>query len=156
MHHSKIRNFLKSLFFNSSDLGFKSKILFFCSFCLIFCPLDPDPWIRIFLQIWIQIKEAKILRIQRIRIWILSTGKNHWKNKPRKENLDSAWNFFFIFFELEDFQGNLIKVPLVKKEKHTTAYVVKSKFIPTISLILIKTIIYCDLLSTGTAVLKLH
>ena len=30
------------------------------------CPLNPDPWIRIFLQIRIQ--EAKILRIQRIRI----------------------------------------------------------------------------------------
>ena len=32
--------------------------------------MDPDPWIRIFLRIWIQ--EVKILRIQRIRI--LSTG----------------------------------------------------------------------------------
>ena len=41
------------------------------SFWLIFCPLDPDTWIRIFLRIRIQ--EAKILRIQWIRIRILST-----------------------------------------------------------------------------------
>ena len=44
--------------------------IFFCSFWLIFCLLDP--WIRIFLRIRIQ--EAKILRIQRIRI--LSTALN--------------------------------------------------------------------------------
>ena len=49
-----------------SDLGFEIKILFCCSFWLIFCPLDPDPWIRIFLRIPVQ--EAKILRIQRIQI----------------------------------------------------------------------------------------
>ena len=36
-------------------------IVFFCSFWLIFCPLDLDPWIRIFLRIRIQ--EAKILGI---------------------------------------------------------------------------------------------
>ena len=36
---------------------------FFCSFWLIFCPLDPDPWIRIFLRNRIRIQEAKILRI---------------------------------------------------------------------------------------------
>ena len=46
--------------------------LFCCSFWLIFCPLDSDPLIRIFLRIRIQ--EAKILRIQRIRIRILSTA----------------------------------------------------------------------------------
>ena len=28
-------------FFNSSDLSFESKIFFFFSFWLIFCPLDP-------------------------------------------------------------------------------------------------------------------
>ena len=33
---------------------------------MIFYPLDPDPWIRIFLRIRIQ--KGKILRIQRIRI----------------------------------------------------------------------------------------
>ena len=43
----------------------------FCSFWLIFYPLEPDPWIRIFLRIRIQ--EAKILRIQRIRIQTLSS-----------------------------------------------------------------------------------
>ena len=53
--------FIISLFFNSSDLGFES-------FWLIFWPLDPDPWIRIFLRIQILIQEAKILGIQRIRI----------------------------------------------------------------------------------------
>ena len=48
--------------------------MFFYSFWLISYPLDPDPWIRIFLRIRIQ--EAKILRIQqiRVRIRILSTG----------------------------------------------------------------------------------
>ena len=35
------------------------------SFWLIFCPLDPNSWILIFLRIRIQ--EAKIFRIQRIR-----------------------------------------------------------------------------------------
>ena len=50
--------------------GFQS--IFFFSFWLIFCPLDPDPWIRIFLRIRIQ--EAKIFRIQRIRI--LSSASN--------------------------------------------------------------------------------
>ena len=54
----------------SSDLGFRSKKVF-CGFWLIFYPLDLDPWIRIFLRIRIQ--EAKILRIQRIRV--LSTGR---------------------------------------------------------------------------------
>ena len=44
----------------------RNKKVFFCSFWLIFYALDPDPWIRIFLLIRIQ--EAKILRIQRIRI----------------------------------------------------------------------------------------
>ena len=52
--------FIISLFFNSSDLGFEIKI-FFCSFGWYFAP-----WI------WIRIQEAKILRIQRIRI--LSTA----------------------------------------------------------------------------------
>ena len=35
--------FIISLFFNSSDFGFESKIFCCCSFWLIFCPLDPDP-----------------------------------------------------------------------------------------------------------------
>jgi len=53
-------------FLKSSDWGFRSKKgCFFCSFWLIFYPLDADPWIRIFLRIRIQ--EAKIFRI-------LSTG----------------------------------------------------------------------------------
>ena len=42
-------------------------------FWLIFCPLDPNPWIRIFLRIRIQ--EAKMLQIQ--RIWILSNASYH-------------------------------------------------------------------------------
>ena len=58
--------FYNLAFFNSSDLGFESKIFCCCSFWLIFCPLDPDPRIRIFFRIRIQ--KAKILRIQRIRI----------------------------------------------------------------------------------------
>ena len=58
------------IFFKSSDLGVKK--FFFLSFWLIFYPLDPDPWIRIFLRIRIQ--EAKILWIQRIRF--LSTDFN--------------------------------------------------------------------------------
>ena len=49
--------------------GFGVNILL-CSFWLIFCSLDPDPGSRIFLRIRIQ--EAKIFRIQRIRI--LSTA----------------------------------------------------------------------------------
>ena len=47
---------------------------------MIFCPLDPDPWIRIFLRIRIRIQEAKILRIQRIRI--LSTGLYFYHQVP--------------------------------------------------------------------------
>ena len=55
--------FIISLFLIVQDLGFENKILFCCSFWLIFCPLDPhifadpdpdpgsqnlaDPWIRI-------------------------------------------------------------------------------------------------------------
>ena len=57
-----MRKFL--FFFKSSDLGFRCKKVFFCSFWLIFYPLE---WIVIFLRIWIQ--EAKILRIR-----ILSTA----------------------------------------------------------------------------------
>ena len=51
-------------------------------FLLIFYPLDPDPWIRIFLRIRIQ--EAKILLIQRIRI--LSTGKYGPTDQRSNEN----------------------------------------------------------------------
>jgi len=60
--------FIISLFFKSSDLGFRSKNFFSAVLFKIFYPLDPDPWIRILLQIRIRIQEAKILRIQRIRI----------------------------------------------------------------------------------------
>ena len=60
-------------FFKSSDLGFRSKKVFFCSFWLIFYK-DPDSWIGIFLRIRIRIQEAKIFRIQQIRIRILSTA----------------------------------------------------------------------------------
>ena len=35
--------FIIFLFFKSSDLGFRSKKVLFCSFWLIFYPLDPDP-----------------------------------------------------------------------------------------------------------------
>ena len=48
--------------FPESNTTYAPPLLFCCSFWLIFCPLDPDPWIRIFLRIRIQ--EAKILRIQ--------------------------------------------------------------------------------------------
>ena len=47
MNHSEMRKFLIIFFFKSLDLGFRSKKVFFCSFRLIFYPLDPDPWIRI-------------------------------------------------------------------------------------------------------------
>ena len=50
-----------------SHLVLLAKSFFCCSIWLAFYSLDPDPWIRIFLQIWIQ--EAKILRIR-----ILSTA----------------------------------------------------------------------------------
>ena len=59
----------ESFFFNTSDLGFESKKVFL-HFLFDISLLDPYPCIRIFLLIWIQ--EAKILRIQRIRI--LSTA----------------------------------------------------------------------------------
>jgi len=65
-------NFIIFLFFKSSDFRFRSKKVFVCSFWLIFYPFDPDPWISTFLRIRIQ--KAKILRIQQIRIRILSTG----------------------------------------------------------------------------------
>ena len=40
----KSGNFYDLSFLNSSDLGFENKY-FFCSFWLIFCPLNPDPHI---------------------------------------------------------------------------------------------------------------
>ena len=46
MKHLEIRNFLISLFFNSSDLGFENKKGFFLQFLIDFFPLDPDPWIQ--------------------------------------------------------------------------------------------------------------
>ena len=58
--------------FKISLLSIVQKILFFLRFWLIFCPLDPDPWIRIFLQIRIQ--EVKIMRTQ----WILSTAGKYY------------------------------------------------------------------------------
>ena len=64
--------FIIPLFFKRPDLGSESKKVFFFSFWLKFCPFDPDPWIRLFFWIRIMIHEAKILRIQRIRI--LCTG----------------------------------------------------------------------------------
>ena len=42
MNYSEMRKFLQSLFFKSSELGFRSKKVFFCSFWLTFYPLDPD------------------------------------------------------------------------------------------------------------------
>ena len=53
---------------------------FFCSFWLIFCLLDPDPWIRIFVRIRFQ--ESKIFRIRRIQI--LSTIFLHWIYDAKK------------------------------------------------------------------------
>ena len=72
MNHSKKMNFYNCSFFKKSDLRFRSKKSLFLQFWLIFYPLYPDPWIRIFLRIRIRIQETKILRIQRIRI--LSTA----------------------------------------------------------------------------------
>ena len=80
MNHSEIRKFLLSHFFQK---GFRSKKSFFCSFWLIFYPLDPDSRIRIFLRSLVRIQEAKILRIQRIRI--LSTSLKLW----------SLWHWIF-------------------------------------------------------------
>ena len=78
----------------------KVQIWFFCSFWLIFCPLDPDPWIRIFLRIRIQ--EAKILRIQRIRI--LSTDLQGYPQRVRL--LEQPYTFEYddiIYILLNDF-----------------------------------------------------
>ena len=68
----KLEPFTYQEIFKISLLSIVQKILFFLRFWLIFCPLDPDPWIRIFLQILIQ--EAKILRTQRI----LSTAGKYY------------------------------------------------------------------------------
>ena len=49
------QEFFDFSFFNNSDLGFESKkVFYFCTFWLLFCPLDPGPLIRIFLRIRIQ------------------------------------------------------------------------------------------------------
>ena len=65
-------------------MDFWSKKVFFAVFgwYLLFCPLDPDPWICIFLRIRIQ--EAKILRIQRI----LSTDQSFYspRNIPARRS----------------------------------------------------------------------
>ena len=58
-------------------MGFRSKF-FFYSFWLLFYPLDPDPWIRIFL---IRIQEAKILQIQRIRILSTANKQTDWEKE---------------------------------------------------------------------------
>ena len=61
-NQSEMRKIFQSLFFSKVQiLVARRKKVFFCSFWLIFYPLDPDPWICIFLRIRIQ--EAKILRI---------------------------------------------------------------------------------------------
>jgi len=59
----------KDIIYNLPFVGLRAKS--FCFIVLMFSSLDPDSPIRIFLQI--QIQEAKILRIQRIRI--LSSDK---------------------------------------------------------------------------------
>ena len=43
-------NFYNLSFFRSLDFDFRSKKGLFCSFWLIFYPLDPNPWIRIFVD----------------------------------------------------------------------------------------------------------
>ena len=73
-----LRKFIVS-FFSKVQIWVLGVKKFFFSFWLIFYPLDPDPWIRIFLRIRIQ--EAKILRIQRIRI--LSTDWDYRHNCMR-------------------------------------------------------------------------
>ena len=72
MNHSEMRKFYKlSFFLKRSDLGFMSNKVFFLQFLVDFLPLrfgSVDP--HIFAG---PIQEAKILRIQQIRIRILST-----------------------------------------------------------------------------------
>ena len=77
MNHSEMSKFFNLSFFISSDLGFRSKF-FFYSFWSLFYPLDPDPWIRIFL---IRIQEAKILQIQRIRILSTANKQTDWEKE---------------------------------------------------------------------------
>ena len=83
-------------FFKSSDLGFWSKKHFFCSFWLIFSPLDPDRWIRKFLQIRIQ--EAKILRICWIRILstVSITIRKKYQNKNKYRTILSGSRKTFL------------------------------------------------------------
>ena len=69
--------FLQYLFFQKFRVGF----------FLQFNPLDPAPWIRIFLRIRIQ--EAKILRIQQIRI--LSTVKLYNMYESYEKRYFSPW-----------------------------------------------------------------
>ena len=64
---SRIVYIIFLLFMLKLDEPFRDQEFFF-SFWFIFCRLDPDPWIRIFLPNRIRIQEAKILRIQRIRM----------------------------------------------------------------------------------------
>ena len=56
--HSEIRKFYVFSLFSIVQIRGLRVNNFFCSFWLIFCPLDPDPWIRILLRIRIQ--KAKI------------------------------------------------------------------------------------------------
>ena len=74
-----------SLFTIVQICGWRVKQCFLLKILVDILPLDPDPWIRIFLRIRIQ--ELKILRIQRIRI--LSTVLKGTKNRGDdfKENI---------------------------------------------------------------------
>jgi len=57
---------------------------------VIFYPLDPDPWIRIFLQIRIQ--EAKILRIRILRTDV-EISKCRYSNKCGECNRTTSQYF---------------------------------------------------------------
>ena len=85
---------------------------------LIFCLLDLNPWIRIFLSNRIQ--EAKILRIHRIRILILSTT---WKD--------------FIFKDLTTTHLSLLEflhedtINSKNRRKHLASSIILIQLIPT-------------------------
>ena len=83
---------------------------------MIFCPLDPNPWIRTFLRKRIQ--EAKILRIQRIRI--LSTA---WKDSIFKDLTTS--NLSLLEFLHED------TVNTKNRRKHLASSIILIQLIPT-------------------------
>ena len=101
MNHSEFRKILKSLIFNSSDLGFWSN--FFFEF------LDPDPWIRIFLRIRIQ--EAKILRSNGSGSSALLKTLIMWKIKTKDSVIKPACNRINVW-------GGALKITFLDPLQH--------------------------------------